>query len=133
MLANKLKVHVGSASVKDPITEKIIAACFSVHSELGPGFSEKVYHNAIKYEFEKRDIRYETEKEFKVNYQAKIVGTLRIDLVVENKVIVEVKAVSMIPEVFKQQIIAYLKASKMSVGLIVNFGAKSCEIKRFLN
>ena len=127
------KLSDSSVSVKDPTTEKIIAACFSVHSELGPGFSEKVYHNALKHEFEKRGIQYETEKEFKVNYKSKIIGTLRIDLIIENKVVVEVKAVNMIPDVFKQQILAYLKVSNIPIGLIVNFGGKSCMVKRFIN
>ncbi len=118
---------------KDPLTEKIIACCFKVHSELGPGFTERIYHNALRLAFSEVKLEYETEKEFAVYFQEKKVGSLRLDLIVENKVIVEVKSVSTyMPDVFKYQILSYLKASHLHVGLLVNFGNKSCQVKRFM-
>lgn len=116
---------------RDPLTEKIISCCYKVHSELGPGFNEKIYHNALKTIFENEGLEYETEKRFDVYYRNKWIGNLIIDLIIEEKVIVEVKAVAgNIPDIFKYQLLSYLKVSNLKVGLLVNFGNKSCQIKR---
>ena len=118
---------------KDPLTEKIIACCFKVHNELGPGFAEKIYHKALMIAFEDADLAYEAEKTFNVFFQDKKVGSFRLDLLVESKVIVEIKALTgNVPEVFKYQVLSYLKASGLRVGLLINFGNKSCHIKRFV-
>jgi len=118
---------------KDPLTEKIIAGCFEVHNELGAGFKESVYHNALKIALEKEGLKFETEKTIELEFQGKKVGKFRLDLIVENKVVVEVKSMEgYIPDVFKGQILSYLKASGLSVGLLINFGNKSCYIKRFV-
>jgi GxxExxY protein len=115
----------------DPLTEKIIACCFEVHKELGPGFQEKVYHNALKILFEERGIEYESEKEFEVFFHGKKVGTFRCDLLIDQTAIVELKSVTgIMPLLFRNQLISYLKASKIKTGLLINFGNKSCEIKR---
>ena len=120
-------------NVKDPLTEKIIACCFRVHNELGPGFAEKIYHKALMIAFEDADLAYEAEKTFNVFFQDKKVGSFRLDLLVEGKVIVEIKALTgNVPEVFKYQVLSYLKASGLHVGLLINFGNKSCHIKRFV-
>lgn len=119
---------------KDPLTERIIGYCFKVHSELGPGFNEKIYHNALKLLFEKEGLQYETEKEFKVVYLDKLVGKFRADLVVGDKVIVELKSLTgNIPTVFEFQVLSYLKSSGLKVGLLVNFGNKSCQVKRLVS
>ena len=118
---------------RDPLTERIIACCYKVHSELGPGFIEKIYHAALKLAFNQEGLKYETEKRFEVFYQGKKVGTLIVDLVIENKVIFEIKAITgNIPDVFKYQVLSYLKASNLKVGLLVNFGNKSCQVERFI-
>lgn len=118
---------------KDPLTEKIIACCFKVHSELGPGFNEKIYHNALKLALKEADLDYQTEKEFSIFFQGKKIGFLKLDLIVESKVIIEVKALTgNIPDVFKYQVLSYLKVSNLHVGLLVNFGNKSCQVKRFM-
>ena len=117
---------------KDPLTEKIIACCFKVHNELGPGFAEKIYHKALMITFENAGLTYEAEKTFDVFFQEKKGGAFRLDLLVEGKVIVELKALTgNVPEVFKYQVLSYLKASGLHVGLLINFGNKSCHIKRF--
>jgi GxxExxY protein len=113
------------------ITKRIIGYCFEVHKEIGPGFNEKVYHNALKLLFEQKGLRYETEKEFEVFYLNKKVGSFRTDLIVENQVIVEIKSLAgNIPIIFEHQLISYLKASRLHVGLLINFGNKSCQVKR---
>ena len=118
---------------RDPLTERIIACCYKVHSELGPGFIEKIYHAALKLAFNQEGLKYETEKRFEVCYQGKKVGILIVDLVIENKIIFEIKAITgNIPDVFKYQVLSYLKASNLKVGLLVNFGNKSCQVKRFI-
>ena len=118
---------------RDPLTERIIACCYKVHSELGPGFIEKIYYAALKLAFIQEGLKYETEKRFEVFYQGKKVGTLIVDLVIENKVIFEIKAITgNIPDVFKYQVLSYLKASNLKVGLLVNFGNKSCQVERFI-
>ena len=118
---------------RDPLTERIIACCYKVHSELGPGFIEKIYHAALKLAFNQEELKYETEKRFEVCYQGKKVGNLIVDLVIEDKIIFEIKAIAgNIPDVFKYQALSYLKASNLKVGLLINFGNKSCQVKRFI-
>lgn len=118
---------------KDILTEKIIACCFKVHSELGPGFNEKIYHKALKVALQEKGLEYQTEKQFGVSFQNKKVGSLKLDLIVENKVVIELKALTgHIPEVFKHQVLSYLKVTGLHIGLLVNFGNKSCQVKRFM-
>lgn len=117
----------------DSITESIIGCCFEVHRELGPGFNEKIYHNALKLLFNQKGIRYQTEKEFEIFYLDKKIGTFRADLIVE-EVIVEIKSLAgNIPMIFEHQLISYLKASRLHVGLLINFGNKSCQVKRVVS
>lgn len=100
---------------------------------MGPGFAEKIYHNGLKLALKEADLDYQTEREFIIYFQDKKIGSLKLDLIVEDKVIVEVKALTgNTPEVFKYQILSYLKVSNLHVGLLVNFGNKSCQVKRFM-
>lgn len=118
---------------KDILTEKIIGCCYKVHNELGPGFNEKIYHNALKLAFEEEILEYQTEKSYKVSFQGNSVGNFKADLVVDNKVIVELKALAgNIPKIFESQILSYLKASGLKVGLLINFGNNKCQVKRFV-
>ena len=115
----------------DSITKSIIGCCFEIHRELGPGFNEKIYHNALKLLFDQKGIRYQTEKEFEIFYLDKKIGSFRTDLIVENQVIVEVKSLAgNIPMIFEHQLISYLKGSELHVGLLINFSNKSCQVKR---
>ena len=118
---------------RDPLTEKIIACCFKVHSELGPGFNEKIYHNALSLVLKEKGLKYETEREFIVYFQDKKVGSLKLDLIVEGRVIVEVKSLAAnMPDVFRYQLLSYLKVTNLHTGLLVNFSNKSCQVKRFV-
>ena len=115
----------------DVLTEKIIGCCFIVHSELGPGFVERIYANALHHQLSSENLSFVAEKEFNVNFKDQFVGKFRCDLFVENKVIVELKSVTgFIPKLFQTQLLSYLKASKVKTGLLINFGNPSCEVKR---
>ena len=118
---------------RDPLTEKVIACAYRVHSELGPGFNEGIYHNALKLALEEDGLRFQTEKSFSVSFRGSHIGRLRLDLVIEDKVIIEVKALTgNLPAVFESQILSYLKASGYRVGLLINFGNKSCQVRRLM-
>lgn len=132
-MITEIKKQIPEIKKRDPLTEQIISCAYKVHSELGPGFNEKIYHNALKLTLKEEGLNYETEKEYKVIFCDKQVGILRVDLVVENKVIVEVKAITgNMPKVFEAQILSYLKVSNYSVGLLINFGNKSCQVRRLM-
>ena len=120
-------------SNRDPLTAKIIKACYQVHGQLGPGLAERIYVNALKIELANMELRYITEKEFVVRYKNQNVGKFRVDLLVKDKVIVEIKAVEgKMPKIFESQVISYLKASGLKVGLLINFGNRSCEVRRLM-
>ncbi len=132
-MISEIKKQITEIRDRDPLTEKMIACAYKVHSELGPGFNEKIYHNALKFALKEEGLKYETEKEYKVTYHNKQVGILKVDLVVEDKVIVEVKAITgIMPKVFEAQVLSYLKIATYNVGLLINFGNKSCEIRRLM-
>ena len=129
----EIKKQIAEIKDRDPLTERIIACGYKVHSELGPGFNEKIYHNALKCALKESELGYVTEKQYKVIYQDNLVGNLRIDLIIEDKVIVEVKALTgNIPKVFESQVLSYLKVTGHDVGLLVNFGNKSCQVRRLM-
>ena len=113
------------------LTRKIIGLAMKVHREIGPGFQERIYHKGMILALQDARMEYESEREFKVFYANKWVGTFRADLVVEDKIIVELKSVcGEMPELFKTQTISYLKASRKEVGLLINFGNRNLDIKR---
>jgi GxxExxY protein len=115
----------------EQITGQIINAAHTVHNELGYGFLEKVYHNSLVIELKRRGLFTEAEKRIEVRYDGQVVGEYFADVVVDNKVIVEVKSADQHNPVFESQILNYLKATGFEVGLIVNFGP-SVFIKRMV-
>jgi GxxExxY protein len=120
-------------SDRDPITGKIIAACYQVHNELGPGFMERIYLAALKVALDKLGMNYKEEKEYWVSFQGEKIGKFRADLVVEDEVIVELKTIEgRMLKIFESQVISYLKASGLNVGLLINFGNPRCEIRRLM-
>ena len=113
------------------LTQNIIGASMEVHHELGSGFLEYVYEEALCYELNLREISFERQKELDIYYKDLLIPRkYKPDLIVENKVIVEIKATSGLTEVEEAQLLNYLKATKTRVGLLLNFGKKSLEIKR---
>jgi GxxExxY protein len=112
-------------------TERIIKAAFEVHNSLGAGFLEIVYKDALEHEFKQRNTFFEREKEYPVNYKGAILPhSFYADFVIFEKVILEVKAKSGIAQEDISQTLNYLKCSGCKVGLILNFGTSSVEIKR---
>lgn len=111
----------------------IIGRCFEVHNNLGAGFLEVVYKDALAYEFKKEGIPYEREKEYVVNYKEKILPhKFYADFVVFDKIILEIKATSGIVDKFIAQSINYLKVSNNKLALIVNFGELQLNYKRIV-
>ena len=103
-------------------TERIIGAAIEVHRNLGPGFREDFYENALTHEFRKREIPFTRQSRTKTFYKGEHVGTSQPDFVCFESVVVEIKAVERSPELFKAQVLSYLKATELKVGLLVNFG-----------
>lgn len=111
------------------LTGKIIECAYRVHNTLGFGFLETVYHKSLIIELTKSGLNVEKEKPIKVLYQNQIVGDYIADILVEDKVIIELKAVKEIHKSHEAQLVNYLKATGIEVGLLINFG-ESVQIKR---
>jgi GxxExxY protein len=111
-------------SNRDPlkeITEKIISSATEVYSQLGPGLLESVYDEALAHEFTLRRIRFERQKEIRLTYKGKDVGWYRVDHLVEDEVLVELKTVETLQEIHETQLLTYLRALNKKVGLLINF------------
>jgi GxxExxY protein len=111
------------------VTDKIIQAFYKVYNKLGYGFSEKVYQNSLVLELCKLGLQVEPQKEIKVYYEGQVVGEYYADIVVNGVIIVELKAVRQLMDEHEAQLLNYLKATTIEVGLLLNFGPKA-EIKR---
>ncbi len=129
----ELKNRVMNNIIYKEDSYKIIGICMDVHNNLGAGFLEIVYKDAIEYEFKKAGIFYEREKEYVVNYKEVILPhKFYSDFVVFDKIILEIKAVTSITNVFIAQSINYLKVSHNQLALIVNFGELKLNYKRIV-
>jgi GxxExxY protein len=115
------------------LSQNIIGASINVHKELGPGFLENIYEEALKIELSKNQINFECQKEVKIEYREIEIGTHRLDMIVENHIIVELKAVRELLDVHFAQLRSYLKATGLKVGLLLNFAKPTLEIKRIVN
>jgi GxxExxY protein len=111
------------------LTENIISIFYKVYNKLGYGFLEKVYENALMIEFKKESIPAVSQSPIKVFYEGDIIGEYFADILVDNKVIVEIKATKYLVKENEAQLLNYLKATDIEVGLLLNFGPKP-EIKR---
>lgn len=114
-------------------TREIIGAAMEVHRRLGPGFLESVYEEALAVEFKLKQIKFERQKELPVVYRGEVIKMFACDFLVSDKIIVELKAIKKLGEIEKIQVISYLKAGGLVVGLLLNFGCKSLEFKRLIN
>ena len=114
------------------ITYAINGAAFEVNRILNPGFLEKVYENALLIELRERGLHVESQIPVKVFYKKKVVGEYIIDILVEKKVVVELKTVEKFDNVHEAQLLNYLKASGIKVGLLINFKHPKVEIKRMV-
>ena len=126
----KLRDTNGKWLYKD-LTQEIIGAAMEVHRKLGSGFLEYVYEEALSYELNLKKVHFERQKELDIYYKDLLIPRkYKPDLIVDGKVIVEIKATSGLTELEEAQLLNYLKATKMRVGLLLNFGTKSLEVKR---
>jgi GxxExxY protein len=112
------------------LSYKVMGAFFAVHSELGPGLLESAYGGALMIELRNRNLRFEKEKLYSIIYRGETAGTYMADLVVENKIIIELKSVSKLTTLMEAQLLHYLRISGLQVGYLVNFNSESLEYKR---
>lgn len=114
------------------LSYQIMGAIFEVHKELGPGFVESAYEKALIEEFNKRRLHFEIQKPIEIIYKGKKIGIHRVDLIVEGKIIVELKTVERFSLHHKAQLTSYLKASGCKLGILVNFSKSKVEYHRVL-
>lgn len=115
------------------ITERIIKCAFAVSNSLGVGFLEKVYENALAVEFQASGFSFSQQHSLPIYYRQNLVGEYFADFLVENAVLLELKAVKNIDEIHLAQCMNYLKATRLKVCLLINFGTKRVQIKRIIN
>ncbi len=119
--------------IKNELTYKIIGCAMNVHNTIGPGLQEVIYQRCLKMELEETGLNFEREKNQAIFYKDVQVGTRRADFVVEEKVIIEIKAVTKLEDVHLAQAKNYTVAYDFPLGLLINFGGKSMEYKLLFN
>jgi len=117
----------------EELTRTIIGCAMEVHKRLGNGFQEVIYQRALDIEMKLVGLNFSREMEMNIFYRDHEIGTRRVDFYVENKIMVELKALVKLEDVHLAQAMNYLEAYKMEIGLLINFGAKSLEFKRVHN
>ena len=122
-MLREIKYRINEYPFKD-ITEKIILCAREIHSNLGPGLLESVYEEALGYEFDLREIKYQRQREIGLRYKGKIIGNHRLDFLVEGEIILEIKASDGISDIYIAQVLTYLRATKKRVGLLINFNVE---------
>lgn len=119
--------------VKKELSYKIMQAVFEVHNQLGPGYLEALYEEALAHEFSLQQIPFERQKIVPVVYKGNIIGQHRLDMVVNGEIILELKAVSELADIHKQQLLSYLKATNLPLGILINFGTPRVQYQRIAN
>lgn len=119
--------------IKDELTEIIIACAIEVHRILGPGLLESIYEEALCHELSLRGIPFERQKDVDITFKGKIIKGQRLDLIVKGQVVVEIKAVRHLEDIFSAQVLSYLKSTGHKRALLINFGEKRLVdgVKRF--
>jgi len=122
-----------TAKELDDLSHQIIGIAIDINKKLGPGFQEKIYEEALLKEFEKAGIEFEKQKVVRVDYEGASLGNQRIDLLINNEIILEIKACTQIIPLHRDQVISYLKTANKKLGLILNLGREKLEIKRVVH
>lgn len=117
----------------EDITKKILEACFEVSNELGTGYLESVYEKALLIALRQKGLKAENQISLQVKFRGEVVGEFFVDILVENKILIELKVVNALTKEFYAQTINYLKATDIEVGLLINFGNAKLEYRRFNN
>ncbi len=126
-------MHINEKYKHSELTSKIIGCAIEVHKHLGNGFQEVIYQRALEIEFRLQGINVQREFEMPLSYKGEEIGTRRVDFFVEEKILVEIKAIIQLEDVHLAQAINYLEAYNLEVGLLINFGSKSLDFKRIMN
>jgi GxxExxY protein len=121
---------VKALMASDQLSQKVIGEAMHVHRVLGPGFLESIYQNSLLIRLRKAGIDAESGKPLPVEFEGEVVGSFQTDIIVEGRLLLELKAVSALVPAHEVQLVNYLTAIRLKVGLLLNFGAKSLEIKR---
>lgn len=118
----------------DPLTYEIIGAAIEVHRIPGPGLLETIYEEAFCIELDERNLKYERQKNIEIQYKAREIGRFFLDIIVENRVIIELKSVKLLAPVHEAQLIGYLRLANLHVGLLINFNVATLKegIKRIV-
>lgn len=125
-----LRIMEDKEKINDPLTYKIIGCAMKVHAALGNGFQEVIYQRALAIEMRKAELEFARELEMPIFYDGEEIGKRRVDFLVEANVMVELKALTKTEDVHLAQGLNYLVAYKLEKGLLINFGARSLEVKR---
>ena len=115
------------------LSYKIVQACYEVHNVLGPGYSEKIYEEAVDRELTSQGVSVDRQRIVAVIYKGNKIGEYRLDSVADEKILLEFKAVAELNSIFESQVLSYLKASGLRLGLLINFGGKKVEVRRIVN
>ena len=115
------------------LTHSIIGCAFEVHNQLGNGFQEVIYQRCLAYELDLNKIKYAREVDIEIRYKGLVMGSRRVDFLIDDTIAVEIKAQKELTEVHLAQSLNYLEAYHLEIGLLLNFGAKSLEYKRIHN
>ena len=115
------------------LSYNVMKAVYAVHNALGSGFLENIYEEALAFELQESGLHIARQHAIQVFYRGQAIGTHRLDLVVEEKIILELKAVADLQPIFKQQVRSYLKASGLKLGILINFGTKRIQSTRIAN
>lgn len=114
-------------------TGRAIGAAIRVHRTLGPGLLEGLYHRALAIELGRSGIKYDVERPVVLTYAGVEIGTQRLDLVIEDRIVVELKAVEALSRLHRAQLLSYLRATRIRIGLLMNFNSEVLTVKRILN
>ena len=115
------------------LSYQVMQAVFEVHNQLGPGFTEDIYEAALVLELEAQGIAFERQKPIQVDYKGHYIGTYRLDMVIDEKIIIELKAMSALNDLHKAQLRSYLFATDYQLGILINFGSDRIQAARILN
>jgi GxxExxY protein len=116
----------------EALTERVIGAAIAVHRELGPGFLESIYENALRIQLTEIGIEAEFQKEIPIHYHGVLVGTHRLDALAAGELVVELKAIKALEDIHFAQVRSYLRASRLKHGLLFNFATMPLTIKRVI-
>ena len=112
------------------LSYQVVGCLYKVYNTLGPGHKESIYHKALSLEFDKQKIPYLSKKKIPIEYEGKTIGIYEPDFVIEDKIVIEIKSVTLLPKVFEKQLYYYLRGSIFRLGYLVNFGSDKIDMRR---